>query len=104
MNGKRQGFKDALCELLPDESDVEAALKRLDLWKLYQDRHVIAHRCGLVDEKYVALTSLQLHAGDRLVIGTEEMHDNLFRVVNAAQEMLEAPFEAPVEKPPSTEP
>lgn len=103
-NGKRQGFKDALCEILSDHADVEAALKALDLWKLYQDRHAIAHRCGIVDEKYIQLTGSSMRVGDRLVVGTDEMHHNVFRVVNAAQAMLEAPYVDVVDKPPPQPP
>src|SRR5262249_20728497 len=57
--------------LLPGNTEVTQVLAQRDLWSLYQRRHLIVHRRGVVDQAYVDSTGEALALGTRLVISPQ---------------------------------
>jgi hypothetical protein len=51
-----------------EDSDLCRLLKHTCLWHLSQARHLIVHRRGVVDEKYLKQTDSKLNRDQRLVV------------------------------------
>lgn len=49
----------------PENSELRDALSQKDIWLLYQLRHLMAHRGGIIDSDFIKNTGLELKLGDR---------------------------------------
>lgn len=81
-------IKAVMLPALNTEPDVEAALGDKALWLLCQQRHLIVHRRGVVDARYLEGTREDRKIGDRLVIHPDGLESQLERVVNAGRALL----------------
>lgn len=69
-----------------------------DLWCLCQQRHLIVHRRGVIDSRYIESTRESCRVGDRLKISPERLQAYLEVVVNAGTAMLQAALELMAKK------
>lgn len=76
----------ALCA----NTSLRAALGRRELVVLNQQRNLIAHRRGIVDERFARLTSGSHRIGDQLSITGEDVQAAVLVVRDAGAELLEA--------------
>lgn len=60
--------RDAITALLHNAPEVTSGFKHPDLWSLCQRRHLIVHRRGIVDSKYVDATGDSARIGTALTI------------------------------------
>jgi len=80
-------IKAVYAVLYPVSSDLSKALAHRDLWMLYQRRHLIVHRRGIIDQAYLNATG-EVHAiGSRLKISPRDF-EAAFRVVVSASTAL----------------
>ena len=79
----------AIARQLTGAEHASDALKQFGIWQLAQDRHVIAHRCGILDDEYVKNTGTAIPVGTRLIISPQALHDHFFTVVNCGRSLLE---------------
>ncbi len=73
---------------LKSDPDVEAALGGQDLWVLCQQRHLIVHRRGVLDARYLEKTGEARQIGQRLVVTPAEFESQIDGVVNAGRVLL----------------
>lgn len=83
-------IKAVMLPALNAEPDVEAALANKVLWVLCQQRHLIVHRRGVVDARYLDVTGEKRKIGERLVIKPDDLEVQLKKVVNAGHVLLAA--------------
>ncbi|MBX3134058.1 MAG: hypothetical protein KF689_11825 [Gemmatimonadaceae bacterium] len=83
-------LKAALHALFPDRPELREALGRPELWRLCQDRHLIVHRRGLIDEQYLINTGQELAVGDLLVLTPREFLDRARLVLAAGAALAQA--------------
>jgi len=83
-------IKAVMLPALNAEPDVEAALGNKVLWMLCQQRHLIVHRRGAVDARYLEATGEKRKIGERLVIKPDDLEMQLEKVVNAGHALLVA--------------
>ena len=83
-------IKAVMLPALNAEPDVEAALGDKALWVLCQQRHLIVHRRGAVDARYLEVTGENRQIGERLVIKPNDLESQLEKVVNAGRALLVA--------------
>ncbi len=69
--------------LFPGNTEVTQVLAQRDLWSLYQRRHLIVHRRGVVDQAYLDSTGEALALGTRLVISPQGFETALNVVASA---------------------
>jgi hypothetical protein len=69
--------KAAYPVLFPTASNLIAALANRDLWILFQRRHLIVHRRGVVDRAYIDETGDSLPIGSRLSITPARLENDL---------------------------
>lgn len=82
--------KAVMLPALNSEPDVGAALEDKTLWVLCQQRHLIVHRRGIVDARYIDATGETRKVGDRLVITPDDLESQLGKVVSAGRALLSA--------------
>jgi hypothetical protein len=58
------------------------------LWLLNQQRHLIAHRRGIVDEDYIKNTGAKLSVGEHLYVSPEEFEENASKALSIGKELL----------------
>lgn len=63
-----QTIKAVFAVLFPGKTQLTQALAQRDLWTLYQRRHLIVHRRGVIDQLYLGATGETLAIGTRLVV------------------------------------
>lgn len=66
--------------LFPGDTDLHGALNDPGLWLLSQDRHLIVHRRGAIDDRYLQATGSTLPLGGRREISPGEL-DGYFTLV-----------------------
>lgn len=78
-----QTVKAVYAVLFPDSSDLNPALAHRDLWMLYQRRHLVVHRRGVIDQAYLDATGEALAIGTRLIVTPRAFEGALSVVVSA---------------------
>jgi hypothetical protein len=81
-------IKAVMLPALNAEPDVETALGDRVLWILCQQRHLIVHRRGVVDGRYLESTGETRKIGERLVVTPDDLDQQLDKVVNAGRALL----------------
>ena len=81
-------IKAVMLPAVKSDSDVEAALGERKLWVLCQQRHLIVHRRGVVDARYLEATGETRQIGERLVVTPSELESQIEAVVNAGRVLL----------------
>jgi hypothetical protein len=76
--------------LFPAGVELRDALGVGDLWLLSQRRHLIVHRRGVVDERYLDATGDSIAAGQHLSVSPSDLLAYLKAVRNAAAALLSA--------------
>jgi hypothetical protein len=83
-------MRDVLSALLPNVERVHEAMAARSLWLLWQRRHLIVHRRGLVDAKFIANTGETIALGSRIAIVGKDIDEAVLTVTNAAGALLRA--------------
>jgi hypothetical protein len=83
-------IKVAVSSLFPNNVHLRAALDRRELWTLFQQRHLIVHRCAIVDQRYIDATGDARPLGDALVIRPQDLDRYTTAVVDVAAALLSA--------------
>ena len=81
-------LKDIFGALLPDPPLVIAALSERSLWVLQQRRHLIVHKRGIIDGRYVEATGDALAVGSQLTISPDDVRQYLDAVKDAGKVLL----------------
>lgn len=77
--GRQQDMSDLVtiravyAALFPGDTDLHGALNDRGLWHLSQDRHLIVHRRGYVDDRYVQATGSTLALGTQREVSPAEL-------------------------------
>lgn len=83
-------IKATMLALFPANERLRTALAQRDLWTLFQRRHLIVHRRGIVDRRYLEATGDPLEIRARLAINPQELTRYLGVVVEAAGALVSA--------------
>lgn len=78
-----QTIKAVFAVLFPGNTELTQALAQRDLWTLYQRRHLVVHRRGVVDQAYIDATGETVAIGTRLVVSPRAFEAALSVVVSA---------------------
>jgi len=76
------------CEALIDDSELREKLSLPSIWRLNQNRHLIVHRRGIVDEEYLRNTGSHLSLGEQLYISPKEFEDQVLHVLGIGNAFL----------------
>jgi hypothetical protein len=76
------------CEALIDSSYLREKLAAPTAWRLNQNRHLIVHRRGIVDEEYLRKTGAKLSVGDQLIVSPTEFEELLLHALSIGSEFL----------------
>ena len=76
------------CEAIFENSTLRVVLNSKSLWLLNQNRHLIAHRRGVVDAEYIRNTGSPLGIGEFLYVSPDEFEENLVEVLKIGNEFL----------------
>ncbi len=76
------------CEALIDSSCLREKLASPTAWRLNQNRHLIVHRRGIVDEEYLRKTGAKLSVGDQLIVSPTEFEELLLHALSIGSEFL----------------
>lgn len=76
------------CEALIDSSCLREKLASPTAWRLNQNRHLIVHRRGIVDEEYLRKTGAKLSVGDQLIVSPIEFEELLLDALSIGSEFL----------------
>ena len=80
-------IKAVFAVLFPGNTALTQALNERDLWTLYQRRHLIVHRRGVMDRDYVDATGEAHEIGARLAVTPREFETAAGAVVAAGTEV-----------------
>ena len=86
--GKQADPKKALQEMIPQYETGKEFLKDLELWELYNRRHLIVHRRGIVDEKFAKETGFKLAVGTEVVVTPLDLENYFDTAVVTAMSIL----------------
>lgn len=90
----QQDFSDLLCVkavydvLFPAVATLHDALADRELWMLFQRRHLIVHRRGVVDRTYVNATGEEVTVGSSLAVRPDGFERAVSVVVSAGTALL----------------
>lgn len=73
----------SIYDSLFNDPDLNKVLKSNSIWKLYQNRNLIVHKGGIVDQKYTTNTDTQLNVGEKLFVKPAEFEDYFSDIVRA---------------------
>lgn len=76
------------CEALIDDPKLREKLASPVIWLLNQNRHLIAHRRGVVDEEYLKKTGSSLKLGEQLSISPTEFEEQVRHVFGIGETFL----------------
>lgn len=76
------------CEALIDSPSLREKLSAPSAWRLNQNRHLIVHRRGIVDEEYLRKTGSLLDIGEQLFVSPEEFEQFLRQAMAIGCEFL----------------
>ena len=94
-------FREGMLDSLPVVRDIFAVMFREyphtqrclaneKLWTIWQQRHLVVHKRGVVDSQYISKTGHKQAVGTRLEITGENVDEAVCILVNAATECLAA--------------
>jgi hypothetical protein len=83
-------IKDVFQTLFPTHSDLHATMKKDGLWLLWQRRHLLVHKRGLVDAVYLKQTGDKQPVGARLRISGSYLDEILKLVSDAGVQFVRA--------------
>jgi hypothetical protein len=92
FSAKRMDSLESIKEFygaIVNNQKLDKALKSSSLWLLAQRRHLIVHRRGIVDNRYIQSTPETQPLGSRIKIATKEIDDNIKEVRDVAILMAE---------------
>lgn len=81
-------MKSVYFVLFPSFPELAAALAERNLWLLYQRRHLVVHRRGIVDQSYLDNTGETLAIGSRLSLNPSHFEGDLKLVVRVGKSLL----------------
>jgi hypothetical protein len=81
-------MKAAYYTIQPNNNLLRSTLESRDLWLLFQRRHLIVHRRGVVDKEYLDSTGETLPLGIRLEIAVNEIARYFMAVRDAGLQMI----------------
>jgi hypothetical protein len=81
-------IKSVFGALFPNADDLRRALSDRCLWDLNQQRHLIVHKGGVVDQPYLAATGANLTLGDSLTVGPDEVEAKLEAALCMGTELI----------------
>jgi hypothetical protein len=81
-------MKDILNVAFPTEIRLREVMSGPQFWLLWQKRHLIVHKRGIVDASYLSKTSDALPLGSRLQITGEYVREGFLLVREAAGELI----------------
>lgn len=76
------------CEALINSQSLREKLADPSVWKLNQNRHLIVHRRGLVDEEYLRKTGAKLALGAQLLVSPIDFEQFLRQALTTGIEFL----------------
>jgi len=77
--------------LFSANTKLSTALASSDLWRLFQQRHLVVHRRGIIDKTYCEVTGTSVSSiGSRLVVQPSEFESALTTVITAGAALAEA--------------
>ena len=76
------------CEALIDSPELRETLASPAVWLLNQNRHLIVHRHGIVDEEYQKKTGSQLSLGEQLSVTPGEFEEQVRHVLGIGDAFL----------------
>lgn len=94
--GRNQDFSDIVTiketydTLFPDSVSERNILREKDLWNLSQKRHLIVHRRGIVDQKFLNKTGLELNVGDEINISPEKLYSYVKQTIQCGIAILKS--------------
>jgi hypothetical protein len=83
-----RAIKAAILPALNSDPAVAAAIGAKTLWVLCQQRHLIVHRRGVIDSRYIEATGEPLRIGSRLCLAPSQLDAQLEAVVSAGRALL----------------
>lgn len=83
-------LKDVLNVIFPRRASLHDLLATKEIWTLWQRRHLIVHKRGLVDAIYQSKTSDQAPIGARLKVSGDYIDGSFVMVSNVAGEIVKA--------------
>ena len=83
-------IKATILPALNADAALAAALGDKTLWVLCQQRHLIVHRRGVIDSRYLEATGEQLPIGSRLSVSPSQLESQLEAVVSTGTALLAA--------------
>jgi len=84
------GIKNTIGRLFPTHADGKEALQKHELWSLFQRRHLIVHRCGVVDTKFLQEVGGSQQPGSVLVLGPKDLDRDLAATLAFGCQLLSA--------------
>lgn len=81
-------IKAVILPALNNDSEVEASIGNKVVWLLCQQRHLIVHRRGVVDTRYLDATGEKREIGKQLVITPKELATHIKSAVNVGNALL----------------
>jgi hypothetical protein len=88
--GSLEAMKACFGALFPDEPTLRACLSDRQLWLLAQRRHLIVHRRGIVDSKYLESTGEKLVTGTKISVSPSDVEQGLDVVCSAGIELMKS--------------
>ncbi|MFZ1949886.1 MAG: hypothetical protein WCF66_05000 [Pseudolabrys sp.] len=88
--GSLSDIKDVFRALFPTHSDLHATMKKDGLWLLWQRRHLLVHKRGLVDAAYLKQTGDKQPVGERLRISASHLEEIFGLVSDAGVQFVRA--------------
>lgn len=76
------------CNAIFEDCDLRRMLNEEKLWLLNQNRHLIAHRRGVVDNEYIRNTGSKLTAGSQLNLSPDDFENNLKNILLIGKQFL----------------
>jgi hypothetical protein len=87
---KLEAVRTVYMAIAGDQEQLRNALSDRILWDLCQTRHLMVHRRGIADEKYIRDTGATLKPGAPLHVSPDTLESYVAAVVRAASAMLTA--------------
>lgn len=81
-------LKDVVHTFFPDNRTIKDVLNKYDIWLLNQRRHLIVHRAGYVDRRYLDNTGDNIAINTKIRVSPEELKKYFHVVRDVAVEVL----------------
>jgi hypothetical protein len=85
-----QRMRDIVSVLFPGASALHAALGNVEIYHLWQRRHLIVHRRGVVDDRFIKITGAGNRIGERLKVTPDKVRSAYTLVVSTGTKLLAA--------------